>query len=108
LPAYAPELNPAEGLWANLKGVELANFASDQVAEVADQAQHGIKRVCYSAQLVWSFLDHTGLSLDHDPPSLQPANLDKSQPSAGSGKLHRRSQPQRHRGRLHGLVDHRQ
>jgi transposase len=24
LPAYAPELNPAEKLWANLKGGELA------------------------------------------------------------------------------------
>jgi hypothetical protein len=27
LPAYAPELNPVEYLWANLKGTELANFA---------------------------------------------------------------------------------
>jgi transposase len=25
LPSYAPELNPVEGLWANLKGCELAN-----------------------------------------------------------------------------------
>ena len=25
LPAYAPELNPVEFLWANLKGGELAN-----------------------------------------------------------------------------------
>ena len=45
LPAYAPELNPAEYLWANLKGAELANFAGDTLAEVADQAQHGIQRV---------------------------------------------------------------
>jgi hypothetical protein len=29
LPGYAPELNPVEGLWANLKGVELANLAAD-------------------------------------------------------------------------------
>jgi hypothetical protein len=65
LPAYAPELNPVEGLWANLKGVELANFAGDTVAEVADAAQQGIQRVCDDQQLVWSFLDHTGLSLDH-------------------------------------------
>jgi DDE superfamily endonuclease len=27
LPAYAPELNPVEPLWSNLKGVELANLA---------------------------------------------------------------------------------
>jgi hypothetical protein len=26
LPGYAPDLNPVEGLWANLKGVELANL----------------------------------------------------------------------------------
>jgi transposase len=25
LPSYAPELNPVEGLWANLKGCKLAN-----------------------------------------------------------------------------------
>jgi len=29
LPAYAPELNPVEPLWSNLKGVELANLAGD-------------------------------------------------------------------------------
>ena len=63
LPAYAPELNPVEFLWANLKGIELANFAGDTVAEVADQAHHGIQRVCDSDSLVVGFLDHTGLSL---------------------------------------------
>ena len=69
LPAYAPELHPVEGLWANLKGKggELANFAGDTVAEVADQAQQGIQRVCDSDTLVVGFLAHTGLSLDNDP-----------------------------------------
>jgi hypothetical protein len=67
LPAYAPELNPVEGLWANLKGAELANFAGDTVAEVADQAQHGIQRVCDSDSLVVGFLAHTGLSLNDAP-----------------------------------------
>jgi transposase len=33
LPAHAPELNPVEYLWANLKGVELANFADDSVIQ---------------------------------------------------------------------------
>jgi transposase len=67
LPAYAPELNPVEYLWANLKGRELANFGGDTVAEVADHAQHGIQRICDSDSLVVGFLAHTGLSLDHDP-----------------------------------------
>jgi hypothetical protein len=67
LPPYAPELNPVEYLWANLKGGELANFAGDTVAEVADQAQQGIQRVCGSDSLVAGFLAHTGLSLDDGP-----------------------------------------
>jgi hypothetical protein len=71
LPAYAPELNPVEYLWANLKGVELANFAGDAVVEVADAAERGVQRVCDDRQLVWSFLAHTGLTLDdHNPPNL--------------------------------------
>jgi DDE superfamily endonuclease len=69
LPAYAPNLNPVEFLWANLKGMggELANFTGDTVAEVAGQAHHGIQRVCDSDTLVAGFLAHTGLSLDDDP-----------------------------------------
>jgi DDE superfamily endonuclease len=66
LPAYAPELNPVEGLWANLKGAELANFGGDTVAEVADQTQHGIQRVCDNDSLAVGFLAHTGLTLDND------------------------------------------
>ena len=41
LPAYAPELNAVEYLWANLKGVELANFAGDTVVQVVDAAEQG-------------------------------------------------------------------
>jgi hypothetical protein len=68
LPAYAPELNPVEYLWANLKGGELANGTVDTVAELADQAHHGIQRVCDSNSLVAGFLSHTGLSLDEPSP----------------------------------------
>jgi transposase len=34
LPAYAPELNPVDGLWSSLKAVELANLTSPTLAEV--------------------------------------------------------------------------
>jgi hypothetical protein len=64
LPAYAPELNPVEGLWANLKDLELANRPTSTLAEVADAAEHGIQRVCDSDSLVVGFLAHTGLTLD--------------------------------------------
>jgi hypothetical protein len=67
LPAYAPELNPVEYLWANLKGGELTNYAGDTIAQVADQAQHGIQRVCDSDSLVVGFLAHTGLSFNDEP-----------------------------------------
>ena len=64
LPAYAPELNPVEYLWANLKGVELANLPTTTLAEVADATEQGIQRVCEHEDLVVGFLAHTGLTLD--------------------------------------------
>jgi hypothetical protein len=64
LPAYAPELNPVQGLWANLKDLELANRPTTTLAEVADATEQGIQRVCKHDDLVVGFLAHTGLSLD--------------------------------------------
>jgi transposase len=64
LPAYAPELNPVESLWANLKDLELANRPTTTLAEVADATEQGIQRVCKSASLVVGFLAHTGPTLD--------------------------------------------
>ncbi len=32
-PAYAPDLNPVEALWSNLKGQELANLGCDTLGE---------------------------------------------------------------------------
>jgi hypothetical protein len=65
LPGYAPDLNPAEGLWANLKGKgsELANLASDTLAEVTAAAQRDAERVRQTPHLAYSFLRHCGLSL---------------------------------------------
>ena len=64
LPAYAPELNPVEYLWANLKDLELANLPGATLADVADAATQGIQRVCKHEDLVTGFLAHTGLTLD--------------------------------------------
>jgi transposase len=63
LPAYAPELNPVEGLWPSLKAVELANLTGRSLAEVIDQAHRGIERVRCTPHLAYSFLRHTGLSV---------------------------------------------
>jgi transposase len=63
LPAYAPDLNPVEGLWGNLKGTELANFCPLTIDEAATAADAGLCRVGQDAQLCWAFLRHAGLSL---------------------------------------------
>ena len=64
LPAYAPELNPVEYLWASLKDLELANLPGATLADVADAATQGVQRVCKHEDLVVGFLAHTGLTLD--------------------------------------------
>jgi transposase len=63
LPAYAPELNPTEGLWSSLKAVELANLVAPTLAEVIQQAHRGIERVRQTPHLAYSFLRHAGLSV---------------------------------------------
>jgi transposase len=63
LPAYAPELDPVEGLWANLKGCELANRCCADRTEVIATAQVGSIRVRRDPELLRSFLAGTGLTL---------------------------------------------
>ena len=63
LPAYAPELNPVEGLWSSLKAVELANLVAPTLAEVIQQAHRGVERVRRTPRLAYSFLRHGGLSV---------------------------------------------
>jgi transposase len=63
LPAYAPDLNPVEGLWSSLKTIELANLTSPTLAEAIDQAHNGIERVRRTPHLAYSFLRRTGLSV---------------------------------------------
>jgi transposase len=63
LPAYAPELNPVEGLWSSLKAVELANLTSPTLAEVINQTRQGIQRIRRTPHLAYSFLRHAGLSV---------------------------------------------
>jgi transposase len=63
LPAYAPELNPVEGLWSSLKAVELANLTSSTLAEVINQTRQGIQRIRRTPHLAYSFLRHAGLSV---------------------------------------------
>jgi transposase len=63
LPAYAPELNPVEPPWSNLKGVELANLAGASLDDVIAAAERGIQRIRDTHWLAFSFLRYCGLSL---------------------------------------------
>ncbi|MDT0393016.1 transposase [Streptomyces sp. DSM 41921] len=51
LPAYAPELNPVELLWSSLKKREPANLAGDHLADTADAAEQGIRRISTNPRL---------------------------------------------------------
>jgi transposase len=45
LPAYAPELNPDEGVWQQLKGVELRNLCCFDLYHLRRELRTAVKRV---------------------------------------------------------------
>ncbi len=61
LPAYAPELNPLEDVWANLDGRELANFVADDMDQLQRQVAKGARRIRRHNHLIWGFLQHAQL-----------------------------------------------
>jgi transposase len=63
LPGYAHDLDPVEGLWANLKGCELANRCCADRRELIATAQVGSIRVRRDPDLLRSFLAGTPLTL---------------------------------------------
>jgi transposase len=60
LPAYTSDLNPVEKVWANLKGVELANLTSEHLGD-HHRRYAGIDRIRHTPRLLYSFLHATGL-----------------------------------------------
>jgi putative transposase len=67
LPAYAPDLNPTEGVWSHVKR-SLGNLAVTGVDQLAAIVKNRLKRIQYRPDLLTSFLTHTGLTLDPEPP----------------------------------------
>ncbi len=67
LPAYTPDLNPAEGAWANMKN-GLGNLAARNVDELAAIVKNRLKRIQYRPALIDGFLPQTGLTLEPGPP----------------------------------------
>jgi transposase len=61
LPAYAPELNPGEGLWEQLKGVELRNVCCFDIPHLRHELRDAVKRVRRRPHLIRSFFQGANL-----------------------------------------------
>lgn len=61
LPAYAPELNPIEQLWAYLDATALANTSVEDLARLRRRVHGGVARLRQHPSLGRGFLRHTGL-----------------------------------------------
>jgi hypothetical protein len=55
LPAYAPELNPDEGVWPQLKGVELRNLCCFTMPHLRRSWRDAVNRVRRTPRLIKSF-----------------------------------------------------
>jgi len=88
LPAYAPDLNPAEGVWANMKN-GLGNLAARDVSQLAAIVRNRLKRIQYRPALISGFLAQTGLTLEPEPPETPLARQTRLQPLYGDGSGHR-------------------
>ena len=62
LPAYAPELNPVEPVWAHLKR-SLANLAKRNLGQLTALIRTRLRRMQYRPALLDGFLAKTGLDL---------------------------------------------
>jgi transposase len=61
LPAYAPDLNPGEGLWAQLKGVELRNVCCVDIPHLRGELRDAVKRVRRKPRILKSCFQGAGL-----------------------------------------------
>jgi hypothetical protein len=67
LPAYAPELNPAEGVWSHLKR-GLGNLATGSIDQLAVLVRSRLKSMQYRPGLLDGFIAATGLVIQPQPP----------------------------------------
>lgn len=67
LPAYAPDLNPAEGAWSSMKS-SLGNLAACTLDQLAATIRHRLGRIQRQPALIAALLRQTGLTLESEPP----------------------------------------
>lgn len=63
LPAYAPDLNPVEQVWSQVKR-GLGNLLVWGIDELVTVVKNRLKRIQYRSELIDAFLAHTGLDLE--------------------------------------------
>ena len=61
LPAYAPDLNPGEGLWQQLKGVELRNVCCVDLPHLRGELRNAVKRVRRKPRILTGCFQGAGL-----------------------------------------------
>ena len=64
LPAYAPELNPVEYIWAYWKQHELPNVCPQDYAELNDRARKALRRMRRKPRLITAFWKQSSLCFD--------------------------------------------
>jgi len=67
LPGYAPDLNPAEGVWSTMKS-SLGNLAACTVDQLDSAVRNRLRRIQHRPVLINGFLAQTGLTLEPEPP----------------------------------------
>ncbi|MFJ7905358.1 transposase [Streptomyces sp. NPDC096198] len=77
LPGYAPDLNPAEGVWSLLKR-SIGNFVVADLAGLTRIVKRRLKKIQYCPDLIDGCLTGTGLTLtpeaDHGPAARAPTS----------------------------------
>lgn len=63
LPAYAPELNPAEHVWNHAKYTDLANFLPDDVRHLEEAVDESLEAMPHRPNLLRSFIHAAKLNL---------------------------------------------
>ena len=63
LPAYAPDLNPDEGVWQHLKYVEMRNLCCTDLRHLSVELNLAVRRLRQKPPLIQSFFAGAGLDI---------------------------------------------
>jgi transposase len=67
LPAYAPDLNPDEGIWHYLKHVELRNVCCANLAELRRELRLAVQRLRHKAHVLRGCITECGYTASGEP-----------------------------------------